>query len=136
MKTLITFILLLSLNAFAQISSDVVACDEFDRADLSGRYTGSIHEQAMEASYAEFSTQASGEIIAKISLPCGTKVNPAQYRVICHRSEFPTLELISRGSSQCTVGNNISLIVIDNKLEIHTRIETPGFRGTYELTRQ
>lgn len=138
-QTLITIALaFICINAKAQETKNdlQVPCDQYIRQTLIGRYVNNNYDGEFNSAYAQFLEQKNGDIQAEISIPCGTKIIPAIYQVICFESDFPTLKLISEGASQCTIGEKAALSPIADELIIFTTIRTPGFDGKYEFTKE
>ena len=88
--------------------------------------------------------EVDGALQLQVSIPCGTKLSPA---ILVARPDQDDsfyyseleLEVVVRGSSQCSLGDSPRFIVWRTKsvdvLEIRTNIRTPGFDGTYTFER-
>lgn len=71
----------------------------------------------------------------KVNIPCGTKVTPALYEASITNCHFVETNLISAGSSQCSMGNNPDFYIDEGNIIIRTNIQTPGFDGVYRINR-
>lgn len=106
---------------------------------LEGRYTSSAYDgqYSYQNAWVEIRKGEQGGLELVFNVPCGTKLTPRVFKINQTSSIGGELELLEEGSSQCFTGQNPRIILLGNTLHIHTspRIRTPGFDGTYELTK-
>lgn len=89
--------------------------------------------------------EVDGSLQLEVNIPCGTKLRPAILVASSNQDNSvwggKALDVISRGSSQCSLGDSPRFILnswstmTGDVLEIHTDIRTPDFDGTYTFER-
>ncbi len=116
-------------NAFAEIPKK-----------LEGRYTSAEYDgpYSYQNAWVEIRKAGQNGLELVFNVPCGTKLTPRVFKIIHTNSIGSELELIEEGSSQCYTGSNPRIILLGDTLRIHTspRVRTPGFDGTYELSKE
>lgn len=107
--------------------------------ELEGRYTNSAYngEYSYQNAWVEIHKGAQGTLELVFNVPCGTKLIPRVFKINATSPIDGDLELIEQGASQCYTGNNPHIILTGNTLNIETSpdVRTPGFNGTYELSK-
>jgi hypothetical protein len=78
-----------------------------------------------------------GERLVPVPEPALNKLTSRVFKIHQSSPIAGELELLDEGSNQCFTGQSPRVILLGNTLNIETnpRIRTPGFDGTYELTK-
>ena len=109
-------------------------CNEVDFGTYTNsNYDSEFYQASVTAKFAGKQT-----VRFEIVIPCGSKMTPATLAFSCPESgsRYTELTAISKGSSQCSLGQQPTISIIGNDLEIRTGIRVPGFEGTYIFHRQ
>lgn len=106
---------------------------------LEGRYINSVYDgqYSFQNAWVEIRKSGQGRLELFFNVPCGMKLIPRVFQINQTSSIGGELQLIDNGSNQCYTGQNPSIILFDNSLHItsNPRVWTPGFDGTYKLTK-
>ena len=111
------------------------------RENCESKYTNPEYDQKsyFSTNYIKVTSIDNDILELTVSIPCGTKHFAAIYQIGgdwdgCNY--IGEANLISHGSSQCSLGNNPIFYISNHLLKIDTEIEVPGFDGSYRFFRE